>query len=158
MPNAVFAVFFCRVTIGIVQDYLVEYSQIFKPVKEKPKEKARVSSFMAQPEAPEEDIKPEFALEFLEKRFLWFQNMLTEIQKKFPDVFPPYWNLEYHLTKNFLRRVSSCMYMLCLKAVMAHSPSYDLGAYNLFIDFLGQIDAKSFTGIIQWTHEGSRRK
>ena len=91
---------------GIIQDYLVEYSKIYKPVKEKPKEKARVSSFMAQPEAPEEDVKPEFALEFVEKRFLWFQDVLTEIQKNFPGVFPAYWNLEYHLTKNFLRRVS----------------------------------------------------
>jgi len=92
---------------GIVQDYLVEYSQIFKPVKEKPKEKQRVSSFMAQPENPDEDVKPEFALEFVEKRFLWFQNCLSEMQKKFPGVFPPYWNLEYHLTKNFLRRTRS---------------------------------------------------
>ena len=98
--------FLLNTTIGIVQDYLVEYSQIFKPVKEKPKEKARVSSFMAQPEIPEDDVKPEFALEFVEKRFLWFQHVLTEIQKNFPGVFPPYWNLEYHLTKNFLRRVS----------------------------------------------------
>ena len=86
---------------------MVEYSQIFKPVKEKPKEKQRVSSFMAQPENPEEDVKPEFALEFVEKRFLWFQNCLSEMQKKFPGVFPPYWNLEYHLTKNFLRRTRS---------------------------------------------------
>ncbi len=101
------SLFLCHATKGIVQDYLVEYSQIFKPVKEKPKEKARVSSFMAQPESPEDDVKPEFALEFVEKRFLWFQNLLSEIQKKFPGVFPPYWNLEYHLTKNFLRRVSS---------------------------------------------------
>jgi len=89
---------------GIVQDYLIEYSKIYKPVKEQPKEKARVSSFMAQPETPEQDVKPEFALEFVEKRFLWFQTVLTEIQQKFPGVFPPYWNLEYHLTKNFLRR------------------------------------------------------
>jgi len=92
---------------GIVQDYLVEYSVIYKPVKEKPKEKARVSSFMAQPENPEDDVKPDFAFEFVEKRFLWFQNLLTEIQQKFPEVFPPYWNLEYHLTKNFLRRTRS---------------------------------------------------
>mmetsp|Transcript_14248 Transcript_14248/g.29007 ORF Transcript_14248/g.29007 Transcript_14248/m.29007 type:complete len:956 (-) Transcript_14248:2231-5098(-) len=89
---------------GVVQDYLVEYSKIYKPVKGQPKEKARVSSFMAQPDASEEDVKPEFALEFVEKRFLWFQTLLTEIQQKFPTVFPPYWNLEYHLTKNFLRR------------------------------------------------------
>jgi hypothetical protein len=96
---------------GFLQDFLVEYSRIYKPVKgkpEPPKEKPRVSSFMAQPETPEpkkENIKPEFALEYIENRFLWFRNLLTEIQGKYPGVFPPYWNLEYHLTKNFLRRV-----------------------------------------------------
>lgn len=100
---------------GFVQDFLIEYTRIYKPVKEKaqqPKEKPRVSSFMAQPETPEpkkENTKPEFALEFIERRFLWFRNLLAEIQDKYPGVFPPYWNLEYHLTKNFLRRVS-CMY------------------------------------------------
>jgi hypothetical protein len=92
---------------GFVQDQLIAYSNIYKPVKEQPKEKPRVSSFMAQPETPKEDAKPEFALEFIEKRFLWFSNLLTDIQKKYPGVFPAYWNLEYHLTKNFLRRVSS---------------------------------------------------
>ena len=105
MLNSAFGFYF--LLTGIVQDYLVEYSKIYKPVKGQPKEKARVSSFMAQPDASEEDVKPEFALEFVEKRFLWFQTLLTEIQQKFPTVFPPYWNLEYHLTKNFLRRVSS---------------------------------------------------
>jgi vacuolar protein sorting-associated protein 53 len=91
---------------GFVQDQLIEYSKIYKPVKEKPKEKPRVSSFMAQPEAPKEDTKPEFALEFVEKRFIWFSKLLTEIQRLYPGVFPAYWNLEYHLAKNFLRRVS----------------------------------------------------
>jgi hypothetical protein len=91
---------------GFVQDQLIEYTRIFKPIKEQPKEKPRVSSFMAQPEAPKEVTKPEFALEFIEKRFLWFRNLLTEFQSKYPGVFPSYWNLEYHLTKNFLRRVS----------------------------------------------------
>lgn len=112
---------------GIIQDYLVAYSQIFKPVKEKPKEKARVSSFMAQPETPEEDIKPDFALEFVEKRFLWFQNLLAEIQKKFPGVFPPYWNLEYHLTKNFLRRTRSHL------LVLFNGPTKDHDANNATI-------------------------
>mmetsp|Transcript_58744 Transcript_58744/g.65757 ORF Transcript_58744/g.65757 Transcript_58744/m.65757 type:complete len:960 (+) Transcript_58744:102-2981(+) len=98
---------------GIVQDHLVEYSRLYKPVKEQPKEKPRVSSFMAQPETDtKEDTKPEFALEFIEKRFLWFQNLLTEIQNNYPEVFPPYWNLEYHLTKNFLRRTRSHLLVL----------------------------------------------
>jgi hypothetical protein len=91
---------------GFVQDQLIEYSKIYKPVKEQPKEKPRVSSFMAQPEEPKENKKPEFALEFVENRFVWFSRLLTDIQQKYPGVFPAYWNLEYHLAKNFLRRVS----------------------------------------------------
>ncbi|KAG7359706.1 Vps53 vacuolar sorting complex protein [Nitzschia inconspicua] len=92
---------------GFVQDQLIEYSKIYKPVKEKPIEKPRVSSFMAQPEAPKDDAKQEYALEFIEKRFLWFSKLLTGIQQMYPGVFPTYWNLEYHLAKNFLRRTKS---------------------------------------------------
>ena len=107
MNGIVFFFFDAFMITGIVQDHLVEYSRLYKPIKEQQKEKPRVSSFMAQPEIePKESIKPEFALEFVEKRFLWFQSLLTEIQIKYPEVFPSYWNLEYHLTKNFLRRVS----------------------------------------------------
>eukprot|EP00980_Cylindrotheca_fusiformis_P011665 scaffold2751_cov131-Cylindrotheca_fusiformis.AAC.32 len=84
---------------GFCQDHLLEYSQIYKPVKKVEKEKPRVSSFKAQPEKPKEDTKPEFALEFVEKRFVWFRNRLTEIAKKYPGVFPPYWNIEYWLSK-----------------------------------------------------------
>jgi vacuolar protein sorting-associated protein 53 len=94
---------------GFIQDHLLEYSRIYKPVKEQQaKEKPRVSSFMAQPvdPNPKEDKKPDFALEFVEKRFLWLRNLLAEVQSTFPGVFPRYWNIEYHLTKNFLRRVS----------------------------------------------------
>ncbi|KAL3905715.1 MAG: hypothetical protein SGARI_004326, partial [Bacillariaceae sp.] len=92
---------------GFVQDQLIEYSKTYKPVKEKPKEKPRVSSFMAQPEAPDENKKPEFALEFVENRFVWFSKLLMGIQQMYPGVFPAYWNLEYHLAKNFLRRTKS---------------------------------------------------
>ena len=88
------------------QDHLVEYSKVFKPVFKKLVEKPRVSSFKAQPEPPKEDTKPEFALEFIEKRFLWFRNLLKEVGEKYPSVFPPYWNLEYYMTRIFLKRVS----------------------------------------------------
>lgn len=94
---------------GFIQDHLLEYSKIFKPVKEQEtKEKPRVSSFMAQPvdDKSKEEKKPDFALEFIEKRFLWLRNLLAELQRTYPGVFPRYWNLEYHLTKNFLRRAS----------------------------------------------------
>lgn len=86
------------------QDHLLEYTQIYKPVKKVEKEKPRVSSFKVQPEEPKEDKKPEFALEFVETRFVWFRNRLAEIGQKFPGVFPQYWNLEYWLTKVFLKR------------------------------------------------------
>jgi hypothetical protein len=86
------------------QDQLAEYSKLFKPVKKKPKEQKRVSSFKVQPE--EEEVKPEYTLEFIEKRFLWFRNMLNSVGEKYPAVFPNYWNIEYLLTKTFLKRVS----------------------------------------------------
>lgn len=90
---------------GFCQDQLLEYTQIYKPVKKVEKEKPRVSSFKAQPEQPKDDTKPEFALEFVETRFVWFRNRLSEIAEKYPGVFPPYWNIEYWLTKVFLKRV-----------------------------------------------------
>jgi hypothetical protein len=90
---------------GFCQDQLLEYTQMYKPIKKVELEKPRVSSFKAQPELPKEDAKPEFALEFVEKRFVWFRNRLVEIGQCYPGVFPSYWNLEYWLTKVFLKRV-----------------------------------------------------
>jgi len=87
------------------QDQLAEYSKQFKPVKKQPQEQKRVSSFKVQ-QQPEEEAKPEYTLEFIEKRFLWFRNMLHSIGDKYPAVFPNYWNIEYLLTKTFLKRVS----------------------------------------------------
>jgi vacuolar protein sorting-associated protein 53 len=86
------------------QDQLAEYTLLFKPVKKQPKEQKRVSSFKVQLE--EEEVKPEYNLEFIEKRFLWFRNMLNSVGEKYPAVFPNYWNIEYLLTKTFLKRVS----------------------------------------------------
>lgn len=87
------------------QDQLAEYSKLFKPAKKQPpQEQKRVSSFKVQPQQ-EEESKPEYTLEFIEKRFLWFRNMLNSIGEKYPAVFPNYWNIEYLLTKTFLKRV-----------------------------------------------------
>lgn len=99
------------------QDHLAEYSKHYKPVKKQPpapKVEKRVSSFKAQPEPATPvnnnnngpDAKPDFALECIEKRFLWFRRMLDNIAEKYPAVFPNYWNIEYLLTKTFLKRVS----------------------------------------------------
>jgi hypothetical protein len=97
---------------SFVQDHLAEYSQVYKPVRKQAVEQPRVSSFKAQPVTPKKDVKPEFALEFIEKRFLWCRNMLIEIGDRYPGVFPAYWNLEYWVVKNFLKRVSSCHLVL----------------------------------------------
>jgi vacuolar protein sorting-associated protein 53 len=92
---------------GICQDHLSEYNRLFNPVrKEVKKEQPRVSSFRAQPEAPKEEL-PENDLENIEKRFVWFRNFLHSFDKKFPDVFPVYWNLHAGLTRVFLRLVSN---------------------------------------------------
>ena len=90
----------------LCQDYLSEYNRIFQPVQKQPKVQVRVSSFKAQPESSKEG-KPEFCLENIERRFVWFRNLLKTVDQKYPQVFPPYWNFQYSLTKIFLKLVST---------------------------------------------------
>lgn len=89
------------------QDFLAEYINIFQPVKKPPKIQQRVSSFKATPEPPKQDTKPESGLDMIERRFMWFRDLIQEVEQKYPKVFPPYWNLQYYLTRFFLRLVSS---------------------------------------------------
>ena len=133
------------------QDHLVEYSKIFKPVKKQPVEKPRVSSFKAQPEAPKEESKPEFALEFIEKRFLWFRNLLNEVGQKYPSVFPAYWNLEYYITRIFLKRVS-CRNMFRLFILFVFNLSF---AQAILCCYKINIDKKPHFFTIEWSHERS---
>lgn len=132
---------------GFAQDQLEEYSRIFKPVKKGPKEQKRVSSFKAKPEAPEEDSKPQFAFEFIEKRFFWFRNLLKEVGNKYPRVFPKYWNLEYFLTRIFLIRVSrnpQAFGMCCSEQYLT---------VNFFLQ-----DSEPHFGTLEWTDKRSRCK
>jgi hypothetical protein len=133
------------------QDQLAEYSRIFKPVRKlQPKQQQRVSSFKAQPEAPKDDTKPEFALEFIEKRFLWFRNMLNQLGDKYPGVFPIYWNIEYLLTKTFLKRVSPVNRKRSVKHTTVPRIPTRLSLSALYFMFS---DADSYFGTLEWTHQ-----
>jgi hypothetical protein len=96
---------------GFSQDHLQEYNRTFQPVRKQPKVQPRVSSFKVQPEAPKEQGKPEFCLELMERRFVWFRNFLAGLDEIFPQVFPSYWNLQYSLTRLFLKLVCYKKYM-----------------------------------------------
>lgn len=122
------------------QDQLAEYSKLFKPVKKQPKEQKRVSSFKVQPEEVEE--KPEYTLELIERRFLWFRNMLNFIEEKYPAVFPNYWNIEYLLTKTFLKRVCVPCELLLDAVPVLHIPHHGTSC----------LDAKPFSCIVHWSH------
>jgi hypothetical protein len=100
---------------GFGQDHLTEYNRMFQPVGKRqqapppPVETKRVSSFKAPPppppmETPKQENR-ESGLEFIEKRFAWFRNLLRQIDKQYPGVFPAYWKLQYALTIFFLKLV-----------------------------------------------------
>ena len=95
------------------QDFLAEYNSIFQPVRKPAKVQQRVSSFKATPEPPKEDAKSESGLDMIERRFMWFRELIQEVEQKYPKVFPHYWNLQYFLTRFFLKLVSTFYVALC---------------------------------------------
>lgn len=111
---------------GFSQDHLQEYNRNFQPVRKQAKVQPRVSSFKAQPEAPKDEGKPEFCLELMDRRFVWFRNFLAGLDESFPQVFPSYWNLQYSLTRLFLKLVCCkiCVCCVCVKIIMAFQRSH----------------------------------
>lgn len=88
------------------QDQLVSYILDFMPPSKEPaKPEKRVSSFKVQDTKSEPEASPA-SLDQLEKRFAWFQDVCDRMDMKFPDVFPPHWNLQAKLTAKFLQVVS----------------------------------------------------
>jgi len=157
------------------QDHLAEYSILFKPIKKIPKEQKRISSFkVVQPEESEKEKKPEYTLEFVEKRFLWFRTLLHSVGDKYPAVFPKYWNIEYLLTKTFLKRVSCFVVFLGGRRFWVGGVGegehlitlwmmMDIGMYRLIKCLyvcVGSgvflVDPESPFGIIYWSDDGSR--
>jgi hypothetical protein len=114
------------------QDQLADYSKLFKPAKKMPpKEQKRVSSFKVQQQPEEVEEKPEYTLEFIEKRFLWFRNMLNSIGENYPAVFPNSWNIEYLLTKTFLKRVRACLLLFVCSRNHMHTMGSFLFIYGI---------------------------
>lgn len=100
--------------LELAQDYLAPYIQEFQPkapvVDKTPKK--RVSSFKQQIEkepSPPEEVSN---LDNMEKRFIWFRQVLQEVDAKFPNVFPAKWNLDGQMARVFLQLVRS-IYMEC---------------------------------------------
>jgi hypothetical protein len=96
---------------GFCQDYLVAYRKLFQPTNTNsaaatsaPSRPTRTSSFkIAEPALPTEENPA--CLDQVERRFAWFRRTLRELMEKFPQVFPPHWNLQYTVTKQFLQMV-----------------------------------------------------
>jgi hypothetical protein len=109
---------------GFSQDHMQEYNRTFQPVRKQPKVQPRVSSFKAQPEPPKDEGKPEFCLELMDRRFVWFRNFLAGLDEMFPQVFPSYWNLQYTLTRLFLKLVCYKIYCVCVKINMLFQRSH----------------------------------
>lgn len=86
------------------QDHLASYVKDFEPPSREPKQEKRVSSFKVAELKPEAD-QPDAGLDRIEKRFLWFREILQEIDKNFPKVFPPEWNLQASMAGYFLQLV-----------------------------------------------------
>lgn len=42
------------------------------------------------------------SLDQIERRYAWYRRMLKELDEAFPNVFPSHWNMEYHMTFEFL--------------------------------------------------------
>lgn len=90
------------------EDQLKAYKDGFQPTEKDKTPEKRVSSFK-KAENPEQEKPPAYGLDQVEKRFLWFRDKITQINKKFPDVFPNYWNLQYSLCRHFLILVNSAV-------------------------------------------------
>ena len=97
------------------QDHLSGYLKEFEPPSKEPvggsaskQPEKRISSFKVQPQAEEkaDDEKAAAGLESIEKRFIWFREVVQQVERTFPKVFPSYWNLQASLARHFLQLVS----------------------------------------------------
>jgi hypothetical protein len=92
------------------QDQLSDYSKEFDPpFKEMQQGQKRVSSFKVK--EIDEEKKAQSMLDAVEKRFIWFREVVKNVERKFPKVFPGHWNLQATLAKTFLQLV--CILYLC---------------------------------------------
>lgn len=85
------------------QDHLSDYLKEFEPPSREKKPEKRVSSFKVQEAKAEE--APHAGLDHIEKRFTWFREVLQQVDRKFPKVFPSHWNVQASLARHFLQLV-----------------------------------------------------
>jgi hypothetical protein len=91
------------------QDHLAEYLQTFAPASREEKIPSdppkRVSSFKvaSTPESRPSEAESNAGLDHVEKRFIWFRQILQDVDAKFPDVFPSDWNLQASMARVFLQ-------------------------------------------------------
>lgn len=90
----------------ICEDHLGSYNAVFCPAPSESKTPSSRTSFKISSSSPSTEDKPPQSLDQVERRFAWYRHLLREVEEKFPEVFPPYWNFHYSLTRYFLEQVS----------------------------------------------------
>ena len=91
---------------GLCADHLQPYAQLFAPTPNEVKANARANSFKIGTSASSTEEKDPNSLDQVERRFAWYRRLLREVEEKFAEVFPSYWNFHYSLTRYFLEEVS----------------------------------------------------
>lgn len=84
---------------GVCQDHLTPYRTLFAPA---PPPAANPNSFKISSSSNLTENKPPYSLDQIDRRFAWYRRTLKELGEKFPHVFPPYWNFQYAVTRQFL--------------------------------------------------------
>jgi hypothetical protein len=96
---------------GVCDDHLEAYQTLFVPGATSA---SNPNSFKLASSADLSDNKPPSSLDQIERRFAWFRRTLAEMDGKFPNVFPSYWNFQYAMTRRFLEVVSICWRRECI--------------------------------------------
>lgn len=92
---------------NLCDDHLDPYTQLFAPTPHDEKMSARANSFKIGGSPTNTEDKDPNCLDQVERRFAWYRRLLREVEEKFSQVFPFYWNFHYALTRYFLEEVRS---------------------------------------------------
>jgi hypothetical protein len=98
---------------NLCADLLEPYTQLFAPTPNEAKTQARANSFKIGASPSSTEDKDLNCLDQVERRFAWYRRLLRDVDDKFPQVFPSYWNFHYSLTHYFLEEVRMVLYSLC---------------------------------------------
>ena len=98
---------------NLCADHLEPYTQLFAPTPNEAKTQARANSFKIGASPSSTEDKDPNCLDQVERRFAWYRRLLRDVDEKFPQVFPSYWNFHYSLTRYFLEEVSIVLCSSC---------------------------------------------